>query len=312
MMNARLALLACILLFACSPRLAAQEAGKEPWKYHEPFQGPPKTAKDFQLLGYEAAQRVKYENEGVRITLPAGKTHPPTGVATTFGIKGDFDVSVRYEIFQEPDPADSGLSNTGTRISLTLKLDERSEAAMRRKITPEQPVHILAWRTIRPAGETKQLQKGVNFPVMQKSGRLRMQRNGTELSYHLAEGDDKEFKMLTTFSFVADDIQMIQLFGHTTDAKAALDARFTDLNIVSSAPVFKLPAPPVVRPVESPKAPNPVPDAAVKPAAAPPPVPTSSGPPLTLLLALGGVLVILTIIVVGILIVLMMRSRNGE
>lgn len=237
--------LVCLLLIGSLSSLAAQEPEKDKaLTYHEPFHGTPRVAKDFELLGFGAKECVKYEDDGLRITMPAGKSRPPIGVGTKFGLKGDFDVSVSYEVFQEPEQADAGLSNTGTRISLTLKLDGASEAAIRRKITPEIPVHILAWRTIRPAGETKQLPKGANFPVTQKTGRLRLQRKGTELSYYLAEGDDKEFKLLTTFAFVADDIQTIQLSGHATSPKAALDARFKDLHVQAAAlPRVPVPAP---------------------------------------------------------------------
>lgn len=234
-MNLRPALLVGIVSLIAFPRLVAQGAQKDnAAKYHEPFQGMPRVAKDFELVGSGAKECVKFEDQGVRITLPAGTSRPPIGVATNFGLKGDFDVSVSYEIFREPEQDDSGAPNTGTRISLTLKLDATSEAAIRRKITPALPVHILAWRTIRPAGETKQSQKGANFPVTHKTGRLRLERKGTEVSYYLADGDG-DFKLLTTFPFVADDIQTIQLTGHASSPTAALDARFKDLRVEAAS-----------------------------------------------------------------------------
>lgn len=303
--------LACTLLMLTFPRLAAQEPDKEPWKYHEPFRGNPHQAKDFTRLGTDAAQCVKYEDQGLRITLPAGKSRPTTGVGTTFGLKGDFDVSVRYEILHEPEPADAGQSNTGTRISLTVKLDETYEAAIRRKITPEQPVHILTWRRMRPPGATKDLNNGAIFPVKEKSGRLRLERRGTELSYYHSDGD-MEFKLLTTFPFVADDIQSIQRFGETSGPKAALDARFSDLHITATSP----PPLPAVRPIE--RAPRkaepiaqpiePAPKFAV-PAAAPP-AETSRRTPFSLYLVLGGVLALLTAIVMGLMLMLFLRWRK--
>src|SRR5262245_52459134 len=218
-MNPGPSFLACaVLVMVPLTRLPAQEPGKEDvWKYHEPFQGPPRQTKDFRLLGADAAQCVKYEADGVRIAMPAGKARPTTGVATTFGLRGDFDVRVRYEVFQEPEPVDAGQPNTGTRISLTVKLDAESEAAIRRKVTPKDPVHILTWRKVRLDGELKP--KGGIFPVTQKQGRLRMERKGTELTYYLSEGDDNDFKLLTTFPFVADDVQSVQLFGETSSPK---------------------------------------------------------------------------------------------
>src|SRR5262249_40370424 len=117
-----------------------------------------------------------------------------------------------------------------------------------RKVTPKDPVHILTW--IRLPGEAKPLQKGGIFPVVQKKGRVRMERTGTEMKYYLAEGDDKEFKLLTTFPFVSDDVKSIQLFGETTSATAAVEVRFTDLHIAAKASLPKAAAS-IVQPIRS-------------------------------------------------------------
>jgi hypothetical protein len=240
------------------PLLPAREPGKEhAWKYHEPFRGAPRQAKDFALLGACAAEYVKYEANGVRIALPTGKSRPVTGVATTFGLSGDFDVSVRYEILQEPGPADAATANLGTRISLSVKTDAATEVAIRRKVTLKDSVHMLAWSTMRPAGEAKSLSKGGKYPVKERKGRLRMTRTGAEVTYYQSEGDDKEFKLLMTFAFVADDVKAVQVFGDTSSPKAALEVRFTDLHIAAKAMVPKAP-PPIKRPPEpTPAAPPP-------------------------------------------------------
>jgi hypothetical protein len=236
---------ACVVLaIGWVSLLPAREPAKaEPWKYHEPFKGAPRQEKDFEWLGADAAKCVKYEADGVRVTMPAGKARLMTGVATTFGLKGDFDVSVRYEVFQEPEPADSGDLTTGTRISLSARTDAVSEVALRRKITPEEPLRILAWRTMRPAGEAKSLTKSAVAPVTQKKGRLRLERKGIDVTYSLAEGDEKDFKVLATFPFVADDVKTIQLFGGTSSPKAPLEVRFSDLHITAKAVVPKAAAP---------------------------------------------------------------------
>jgi WD40 repeat protein len=64
--------------------------------------------------------------------------------------------------------------------------------------------------------------------------------------YHQSEGDDKEFKTLTTFPFVADDVQAVQLFGETSSPKAALEVRFTDLHIAAKALVPRAVATPAL------------------------------------------------------------------
>jgi cell division septation protein DedD len=287
-MNPGPARLACVILVVgWVSLLPAQEPKEHAWKYHEPFQGKPRQAKDFELLGAGAADYVKYEKDGVRIALPAGKSRPVTGVATTFGLSGDFDVSVRYEILQEPEPADAGTPNIGTRISLSVKTDAASEVAIRRKVTPKDPVFILTWRTMRPEGEAKSLSKGGMFPVKEKKGRLRLERKGAEVTYYQSEGDDKEFKLLTTFAFVADDVKAVQLFGDTSSPKAALEVRFTDLHIAAKAMVPKAPAPNKRPPEPTPKSAPPAAPAPANPPNAAATAEPSSATPITSSVLLG-------------------------
>src|SRR5262249_25568198 len=100
----------------CGGAARAQEGGET---YEEAFKGKPRKGDDFTLIGADAAACVKFKPEGLRINMPAGKSRGTTGVATMFGITGDFEITVRYEVLFEPDMADSGAPNTGTRLSLT-------------------------------------------------------------------------------------------------------------------------------------------------------------------------------------------------
>src|SRR4051794_24251330 len=63
----------------------------------------------FVPIGPDTEQCVKFEPEGLRITLPRGhpKMRPNTGVAFPFAVKGDFEITVGFAILHEPEPADS-------------------------------------------------------------------------------------------------------------------------------------------------------------------------------------------------------------
>ena len=72
-------------------------------EFIEPFKGEPNER--VKVWGPEAAKNVKYEPEGFRVTLPPGFAgERPTGINTDIQVKGDFEITVRYEIFQEPPP----------------------------------------------------------------------------------------------------------------------------------------------------------------------------------------------------------------
>ena len=52
-----------------------------------------------------AAESIKSEPEGLRITLAANRrTAEPVGLATTFPIKGNFEITVRYSLLTADQP----------------------------------------------------------------------------------------------------------------------------------------------------------------------------------------------------------------
>ena len=62
----------------------------------------------------------------MRITLPTGvaKERPLTGLSTGIQIKGDFEITMAYEVLHEPEPAGAG-QGTG----LLLGLDQETPAS---------------------------------------------------------------------------------------------------------------------------------------------------------------------------------------
>jgi DNA-directed RNA polymerase subunit RPC12/RpoP len=70
------------------------------------------------IYGPEVAECVKFRPDGLRISLPP--TYPRqregTGVATDFGVKGDFEITVGYEILNEPPPQRDGPNSTELQL----------------------------------------------------------------------------------------------------------------------------------------------------------------------------------------------------
>src|SRR5436309_12619625 len=86
------------LAFSTGPAAAQEPKAEYAKEYYQAFKGPPANAQDFKVFGPDNEQCVKFEPEGLRITLPAGHpgTRPSTGVATAFGMKGDFEVTIGF------------------------------------------------------------------------------------------------------------------------------------------------------------------------------------------------------------------------
>jgi hypothetical protein len=114
-------------LFLCAATLAPGQAQEPrpalPQEYYQSLKGTPEDGQVFRLLGPDAQHYVKFEPEGLRITLPLGwgGERPSTGLVAGLAVKGDFEITIGFEILKEPEPADAGES--GTRLSLGVFQD---------------------------------------------------------------------------------------------------------------------------------------------------------------------------------------------
>ena len=151
-----------------------------------------------------AEQCVQFEQAGVRIALPAGEP-AAAGLRSGFGVKGDFEITVNFEVLKDPDPADVG--KAGTRFGLSLSLDTprldtpQSETAT---LNRSMATHgFSAWaRTRHQAAPFSR-----SFAIPVTTGRLRLVRSGDELFYLAAVGAAEPFQFLTKCRFGAEDLQ---------------------------------------------------------------------------------------------------------
>src|SRR5439155_13565311 len=129
---------------------------------------------------------VRFEPDGLRITLP----HAETGAAQTIGVethlavKGNFEITVKYEILKEPEPA--GGRDKQTRFTLDIVLDKPglNAASLSRTIYGEG-VKYVPWAALQPDINVKPKPPNIaHVPAAGKTGRLRMVRTGSQLAYY--------------------------------------------------------------------------------------------------------------------------------
>jgi serine/threonine protein kinase len=205
-------------------------------EYYQSLKGPV-SPPGFELFGPDADQLVHYEPEGLRITMPLGypEMRKAAGVNIPLVARGDFEITVRFEILQEPDPDKAGAQQT--RATLDAVLDRAGElpgsnvATLSRRVRTPGGYQFLIWRRLWVPEDGKHDEVGRGFPTGAKSGRLRMARTGSDLVYWASEGSSTEFKRLDTYSFGKEDLKSVRLLGSTGGPTAALDVRFTDLTI---------------------------------------------------------------------------------
>jgi hypothetical protein len=222
--------------------------------YEQSFKGNGGNREGLQFVGRNADECVRFEPDGLRIRLPRGHTREsPTGVGTKVPFHGDFEVTVSFEILEEPDPAETG-PKPGTRFSLGVELDtpQRNVASMSRGIGPGAGPQFIPWMTVWDPGSAKNAYRDDAFPAQGKGGRLRLERTGSMLAYYASEGLSNEFTLIQRYPFGADDVRQVRAVGLLSGPNASLDVRVTDLRIrAQSAPEPPASQPPASQPPAS-------------------------------------------------------------
>jgi hypothetical protein len=220
-------------------------------KYRQSLLGPPTAGPPLERIGPDADQSVQFQPEGLRITLPPGYTGPPgwnkerpdTGIVIPLAVKGDFEITVKFEILKEPDRVDAGYPQTRLTLDVSVDRESHVEATISRRVSRWSGTEFLAWARQKEDGHDRS--KFKEFSTRAKSGRLRLVRTGSIVSYYAAEGPDDLYTLLQQFPFSPNSLENIRIVASTGGPKAALDVRFTDLhvraeslNIVSDPPIL--------------------------------------------------------------------------
>jgi RNA polymerase sigma factor (sigma-70 family) len=198
-------------------------------EYRQSFKGRVASWPGWQLYGNGAEERVHFEPEGLRISLPLGDEvdYQGTGVTTPLLAGGDFEITVNFEILREPVPKDAGPE---TRVALVVFLDGprtigRNSGLVSRRVSPQGP-QFRAWQAWK--GEKTNSRPSDTQAL---TGRLRLKRTGSLLSSSAAEGFDGEFTLLGQLPFGKEDVREIRLMASPGGPKASFEVRVTDLEI---------------------------------------------------------------------------------
>jgi serine/threonine protein kinase/DNA-directed RNA polymerase subunit RPC12/RpoP len=240
-------------------RTEPQEQARE-WQL--PLRGTPENREGWQLIGPDAERCLKFEPEGLRITLPAGYPgeRPGTGLRIPLSVRGDFEATIRYEILTEPEQEKVG--PRPTKLTFQAQLDRRdwTVAGLARRVTSDRGTQFTTW-TIRDNHDnsgTRQT-KARQHPAQAKAGRLRIVRTGSEASFYAAEGPEADFTLLAPPRHLGEEgLKSIELVGSTGFPNAMLDVRFTDLHVLANSAVAATPKQEQPQPRRSPRVALPV------------------------------------------------------
>jgi DNA-directed RNA polymerase subunit RPC12/RpoP len=286
------------------PKAAPRKVYAE--EYHPALKDNAKPIPDLLIYGPDAPACVKFEPAGLHITLPLGypKQRPGTGVVTDFGVKGDFEITVAFEILPGKDlgpPAGwanfriAVVPNEPAEKEIWHKADQ-NRALLVREITRKDGVgqffgNATKWNPDVPRDEwgneqfaNVELHKGKRSAATALTGRLRLVRRGADLLFFTSEERDNEFKLLHQYEFGVKDLKNVRVLASTGGTGAALDVLVTDLHIRA--------------------------DGFIKGAAAPPPQPAAAPRSLTVPIAVGSAVLMVLILLLSVGAWLFLRSSR--
>jgi hypothetical protein len=204
-----------------------------PQEYRRSFGAGADAPQDLMLVGPDATTFVRYEPAGVRLALPAGFVgdRPLIGVSAPLVVQGDFEITLAYEVVQEPSAAEAGKQ---TKLSLGITADAASGpqyAAVSRMVTEKHGTILAAWSLLWDDAKQRNFDRYNQVATKTKSGQLRLLRSASELSYWRSDGAGTPFVRLRADRFGSADVREVRAVIGTGGRAAALDVRLSDLHI---------------------------------------------------------------------------------
>jgi len=202
---------------------ASHACGEE---IYQDFRDKDLDVKLFRRTGAEAGERIRTEPQGLRMTLPADPMTKTLGFNTRAPTKGNFEITVGYEILQ----ADRPKTGSGLGLEIYVNTDTPTQEALilYRMVKPKEGEVYLCdkkWTSKEDKRETKR----TTVPAGSKSGQLRLTRMGKEVTYWAAEGADKEFKELCKYTW--DDMDVKGIAVRAWGSQNVVDLRITEIRI---------------------------------------------------------------------------------
>ena len=214
-----------LAVFTLPGTASAQETDDLPTIFHHDFRNQPLPG-DLKLWNVQNPDYLQFQPEGLLIKVP--KTFiinrgNGVGVQTTFGLKGDFDITLAFDNLQMEAPG----SEVGVGLAIDMTAQNGSNVKHSRVLFPEENKHAIRsnfWHD-----------KNEDYKVTlapETAGRLRFQRTGPTLFYWWApgtQGDD--FKKVFQCELGTSDIKFVRLDVYTGGIPRDVAVRLLDLQI---------------------------------------------------------------------------------
>ena len=191
-------------------------------EYHQDFRGGKFDSKTWRLVGGNAEERIKVEQGGLRITIPAGLNNPAAvGIVPRFRIRGDFEITATIEIIKAYNP----VRGYGVAATLYAETDTPTDEAVtvERGIIPREGDRFTSTRISGPQEKRKYDVR--RAPAESRYGKIRMERVGSTVTTSYADGN-QPFRTLRTVELGREDLTLLRAAAETGVSDHAVDVRF--------------------------------------------------------------------------------------
>jgi hypothetical protein len=214
------------------------------------FRGQPYDPALFRLTGPGASTAIRSDSRGLRITLPPEHgMKPAVGLVLNSGLKGDFEITMEYEILEAERP--TGGNGAGVSIWITM-VSYTKEAAtiwrMNRSGTgldgSKNSLPLFgSHRASTPIGGTREHSGGDLLLARAAFGKLRLARTGSTLTYRVADGASDEFQDIYETELGEDDVDTVRFAADNGGSPTLVDVLIRGVHIRSdeAGPVELLP-----------------------------------------------------------------------
>jgi Protein of unknown function (DUF1583) len=202
-------------------------------EFHQDFRGGKFDSKMLKLVGADARELVKAEEDGLNIRIPAGLNKPmPVGVAPRFRIHGDFEITASIAIVK----ADNPIRGYGVAAILWVETDTDTAEAVtiERGIIPKEGERFTSTRISGPPPPETRKYDVRRSRARARSGKIRMARVGPLVITSFADGT-QPFRVLRKVELGPEDLTLARLAAETGWSDHGVEIRLQDLTIRAEA-----------------------------------------------------------------------------
>ncbi|MBI3862754.1 MAG: DUF1583 domain-containing protein [Planctomycetia bacterium] len=214
-----------LLIVALVAQACADEIGQD-------FRGSPYNPSLFRPTGPNASGSITSDSQGLRITLTEEHgMRPAVGLALRSGLKGDFEITMEFELLQVAEPV--GGNGAGVSIYVTMVSYTKEAATIWRAVRKGGDQIFSSHRATTPDGGKRVHQGGQALKTQGTSGKLRLTRTGDMLSYRIAEGSSDAFQEIFETEIGFEDIDMVRFAADNGGSPTLVDVRIKEVKVVT-------------------------------------------------------------------------------